>query len=155
MSTFILLITLTVSAVFNIHQPEVFETGLYLVISPDSCTVQNGNHSVVNSEGTLCLRQLPVLTVHDFEACSADSTRLDGKEAYTLNIKLKHSVTENFKEFTKQHVGEQIAMLISQKVVMSAVIRDPVTFGRLTISGEEKSIINNWEYKILKNMDSN
>ena len=71
---------------------------------------------------------------------------------YVLNIKLNEAATSKFKEITGKNVGKKIAMVINNKVVMAATIRDPVTSGMLTISGESEQVIKEWAKELEKEM---
>ncbi len=82
--------------------------------------------------------QKPVITKGDIEYCETVKSKLDNNEVYALNIKLNASAALKFKKVTEQNVGKMMAMIIDNKVVMAAVIRDPVTSGRLTISGQSE-----------------
>jgi preprotein translocase subunit SecD len=131
------------------------ETGLYLAASQDSCYGQNNKNTVVFSSDTLCLEQNPIITVKDIESCETETSRLDGKEMYILNIKLKAAAAEKFKIITEKNVGKTIAMIIDKKVIMAGVIRDPITSGMLAVSGEKEQIIKEWGKELKKEIVEN
>ncbi len=137
MKMLMMLIVVITSAASILPQSKNIETGLYLVAAKDSCSDQNKNLVVYLSD-TLCLMQKPVITKGDIEYCETVKSKLDNNEVYALNIKLNASAALKFKKVTEQNVGKMMAMIIDNKVVMAAVIRDPVTSGRLTISGQSE-----------------
>ena len=145
------LIFVTLISLVNIYsQSKDIVTGLYLVVSEEPCNKQNVNNTIVFSSDTLCLEQNPVITVNDIESYIAENSLLDGDEMYVLNIKLNEAASLKFEEITGENVGQKMAMVINKKVIMAAVIRDPVTSGRLTISGEDKQEIDEWVKELEK-----
>ena len=147
-----LIFFITISSLNIFPQSKVIDTGLYLVISTDSCSGQNNNNIIVFSPDTLCLGDKPIITVKEIESYKTQTSTLDGKEMYVLNLKLNEAATSKFKEITKKNVGKKIAMVINNKVVMAATIRDPVTSGMLTISGESEQVIKEWAKELEKEM---
>ena len=152
MKKMILLFILLFSSLNIFPQTRTIETGLYLVLSKDSCAGENDKNTIVYLSDTLCLEQKPIITVNDIDTYNTETANLDGNELYVLNIALKDSAKIKFKEVTTQNVGKRMALVIDQKVVMAAVIRDPVTTGRLTVSGEEKQKIKEWAEKLKEAM---
>lgn len=140
------------SAALLFPQSATIDTGLYLVAPNDDCSGRTEYHRMVDGQDTLCLEVQPVITVHDLASCGADSAVLDGKEAFVLNIRLKKSIVSKFTAFTKQHVGRKLALVIDEQVVMAPMIRDPITSGQLTVSGETGAIIRGWERQLKQEM---
>jgi len=60
---------------------------------------------------------------------------------YVLNIKLKEAAASEFEKITEDNVGKKIAMIINNEVILNAVIRDPITSGMITVSGETEEKI--------------
>ncbi len=141
MKTILLVFIVMTSAINIMPQTKHVETGLYLVLSSDTCSGQKDKNTIVYLSDTLCLSAKPVITVNDIQSCNTGNAMLDGNELYVLNIALKDSAKEKFKTITEQNVGKKMAMIIDNEVVMAAVIRDPVTSGRLTVSGAKKEKI--------------
>ena len=150
MRTLILLFTIIVSSLNIFPQTKDIDTGLYLVVSKDSCSAQNSKNTIVFLSDTLCLEQNPIITVNDIESYKTLTSTLDGKEMYVLNIKLNKSAVLDFKKITEKNVGKKMAMVINKEVVMAAIIRDPITSGMLTISGETEQTIKGWAKKLEK-----
>lgn len=148
MKTSILLFCIIISAVNIFPQTKPIEPGLYLVLTKDSCNGQTYKNTIVYLSDTLCFGQKPVITVNDIEACNTGTANLDGHKLYVLNIALKKSAKLKFKKITKRNVGKKMAFVIAREVVMAAMIRDPVTSGRLTVSGEKKQKIKLWAEKL-------
>ncbi len=145
----IILSFIIITSAFNImSQTKPVETGLYLVLSSDTCSGQKDKNTIVYLSDTLCLSEKPVITVKDIESCNTRNAILDGNELYVLNIALKDSAKEKFKKITEQNVGKKMAMIIDNEVVMAAVIRDPVTSGKLTVSGAKKEKIKELGIKL-------
>lgn len=140
------------SALMIFPQSKSIETGLYLSIPHDSCSVHYNEHKIVYNEDTLCLEQSPVIKVSDIDSCFTVNANLDGNNLYVLNIKLNKTAVSNFKTATEQNVGKRMVMVIDNVAVMSAVIRDPVTTGRLTISGMKRQRLDELKSKLLKEM---
>jgi len=145
MLTFILILP----ALIVFPQTKHIETGLYLVIPSDSCSGINNKIAVRYMNDTLCLEPKAVLTVKDFEFCETAESKLDGMEMFVLNIQLKDSSALKFKDITTKNVGKRFAFVIDNKVVMAPVIRDPITSGRMTVSGDKEANIKEM-YKMLK-----
>ncbi len=133
-------------------QEKSIQTGLYLVTAKDSCYGQKNNHTAIYDNDTLCLEQKPVFTVKDISYCDTATANLDGNELFVLNIALNDYAKIKFKEITEANVGKKMAMVVDGEVIMAAVIRDPVTIGRMTVSGENKEKINEWAMKIWQAM---
>ncbi len=132
-----LLIFIIMIPVLNISpQTKRIATGLYIVISKDSCSSQKDIYKIKYRSDTLCIKSKPIITVKDIESCFTDSTKLDNKEVYALNIKLKYLSAKKFKTVTEKNVGKTIAFIIDKEVAMAVLLRDPITTGRLTVSGE-------------------
>lgn len=143
------LIFILMIPVLNVFpQTKGIETGLYIVIPKDSCSKQENVYKIAYQSDTLCIKHKPIITVKDIESCFTDSTKLDGKKAYALNIKLKKSATEKFKTITKENVGKRIAMIIDKKVVMAPILKDPIITGRLTVSGEKGPLLKEMGMKL-------
>ena len=153
MKTLVLLLIVLASSISLFSQSKVIKSGLYLVLPKDSCSAQNNKNTVIISSDTLCLGQNAVIGVKDIDSCITRSSRLDGKEMYVLNIKLKDAARLKFKNITEKNVGRGIAMVIRGDVVMSAVIRDPVTSGRLTVSGAKPGKIKEWGKELRKEIE--
>jgi preprotein translocase subunit SecD len=141
---FALIFFITIWSLNIFPQSKHIDTGLYLVASADSCSEQNNKNTIVFISDTLCLEQNPIITVKDIESFKTETSNLDGNEMYVLNIKLKEAATLEFKKITGENVGKEIAMVINNKVVLAAVVRDPITSGTLTISGESEQVIKEW-----------
>jgi preprotein translocase subunit SecD len=109
--------------------------------------------SIAFESDTLCIKDIPIISVSDIESCFTDSTVLDGKKAYALNIELTKSAAKLFKTVTEENVGKRIAMIIDNNVVMAPVLRDPVTNGRLTVSGESGPALKTLGEKLRKEMN--
>lgn len=142
------------SAIIIFPQSESIETGLYLNLPHDSCSGQNKEHTIVFNADTLCIESNPVINVNDIDSCITENANLDGNNLYVLNIKLKKSASSKFKETTEQNVGKIMVMVIDNEAVMAAVIRDPVTSGRLSISGMKIQKIDELKSKLQKEMRS-
>ena len=141
MKTILIFIILILPALNIFPQAKHLETGLYLVIPSDSCAGINNKNAVQYKNDTLCIEPKPVITVKDFDFCDTAESKLDGMEMFVLNIQLKDSSTLKFKEITTKNVGKRFAFVIDNKVIMAPVIRDPVTSGRMTVSGDKESNI--------------
>ncbi len=152
MKSQILFLILIISALNIFPQSRSIETGLYLSIPRDSCSAQNNKNTIIYLSDTLCLEQNPVITVNDIDYCSTGTAKLDGNELYVLNIKLKKTAASKFKEATEQNVGKRMVMIIDKEAVMAAVIRDPVTSGRLTVSGVKRQKIDELKTKLQHEM---
>jgi preprotein translocase subunit SecD len=152
MKTLLILIILILPALNIFSQVKHFETGLYLVIPSDSCTGPNNKNAVRYMNDTLCLEPKPVITVKDFEYCDTAESKLDGQEMFVLDIQLKDSSALKFKKITTKNVGKRFAFIIDNKVVMAPVIRDPITSGRMTVSGDTKAYIKEMYEKLEKEM---
>ena len=148
MKTLVIFFIIVISTVSIFAQSKSIQTGLYLISPKDSCIGKTNYHMIVYSSDTLCLAQKPVFKVKDIAFCDTATANLDGHELYVLNIALKDSAKLKLKEITEANVGKKMAMVIGGEVVMSAVIKDPVTTGRMTISGEKKQKIKEWAEKI-------
>lgn len=151
MMKFILLF-LILSVIKIFPQAKSIEPGLYLTLSKDSCNVKAAVNTIVYSSDTLCIEQKPSITVKDIETCNTQTATLDGKELYVLNIALNDSAKTKFRNITEQNTGKKIVLIIDQKAIMVAVIRDPVTIGRLTVSGASRNEIDNWAEKLKEAM---
>lgn len=152
MKTLIIFFIIIISASINFPQTKTIKTGLYLVIPQASCYAKSNKIKIGYLSDTLCLEQKPVITVKDIDTCITARAILDGKELYVMNIALKQTAKTKFKEVTERNVGKKMALVIDRKVVMAAVIRDPVTTGRLTVSGEKEQEINLWAKKLREEM---
>ena len=152
MKSIFLLFILTLTAINIIPQAKNLETGLYLVNPPDSCSGINNKNSVIYLSETLCLNPKPVITVKDFDLCTIDSTIYGGNEIYSLDIKLKKPAAIKFKEITARNVGKKIAVIIDNKVVIAAVVRNPITSGRMTIGGDKDENIRKLYEKLKQEM---
>jgi preprotein translocase subunit SecD len=151
---FILLITLfPVSNSFS--QEKNIETGLYLIIPPDSCLGKSNIHAVKYLSDTVCIGEQPVIRVRDIESCITDSSKINSNEVYFLNIKLKNSVVSKFKEVTAKNTGKKLALVIDSKIVSAPVIRDPITSGRMTFGGDKEPIIKELGVKLREKMRNN
>jgi preprotein translocase subunit SecD len=129
-------------------QTKTIESGLYLVLSRDSCFNQSKGNTIVYLSDSLCLEKNPIINIRDIDTCFTAIANLDGNELFVLNIVLNTSAKLKFKKITEQNVGKKMAMIIDQKVVMAAVIRDPITSGQLTISGDKEKEIKMWAEKL-------
>ena len=147
---FLFVLSLTVINIFP--QAKILETGLYLVIPSDSCSGVNNKNFIGYLTDTLCLNPKPVITVKDFDLCTIDSTIYGGNEIYSLNIQLKKSAALEFKEITTRNVGKKIAVIVDNKVIMAPVIRDPITNGRMTVSGDKEENIKKMYKKIKREL---
>jgi SecDF, P1 head subdomain len=154
MKSLIIIFIIITSSLNIFSQIKTIETGLYLVISPDSCTKQTNKNTIVYLSDTLCLEEKPVITVNDIESSNTGMTKLDGNELYVLNIALKESAKLKFKAVTEQNVGKRMVIVIDNQVVMAAVIRDPVTTGRLTVSGEKEQVIKELGIELNQEMNN-
>ena len=155
MKTSILSFILIISALCIFPQSKSIESGLYLSLPRDSCSTQNNAYTIVYSSDTLCLKQDPVFTANDINYCDTGTAKLDGNEMYVLNIKLNEQAAIKFKEATERNVGKRMVMIIDNEAVMAPVIRDPVTNGRLTVSGDTKQKIDELKMKLQKEMQNN
>ena len=149
MKTYVIILMIAAAAAI-LPQSKGIETGLYLVLPKNSHSMKNSAYKVIYLSDTLYLKPKAILTVNDIESSSTDSTNLDGKEAYVLNIKLKSSAAIKFKTVTAENVGRKLALVIDNKVVMAAIIKDPITTGRLTVSGESAAEIKSLGIKLSK-----
>ena len=150
MKTFFLIFFLMISSLNIFSQSKGISTGLYVVIPKDSCSAYKNINKITYQSDTLCIKQKPLISVKDIESCFADSTVLDGKAAYALNINLKKTARNKFETATRKNVGNKIAMIIDRRVVMTAVLKDPITTGRLTVSGESRAKLKDLEIKLNK-----
>ena len=152
MRTFFLIFILILLSLNIFPQSKGIETGLYIVLSKKACLGQKNISKITYQSDTLCLKNKPIITLRDIELCFSDSTKLDGQNTYALNIKLKKSMIKKFKTITEKNVGKRIAMIIDKKVIMAAVLRDPITTGRLTVSGESVEKLKELEIKLNKEL---
>jgi preprotein translocase subunit SecD len=84
-------------------------------------------YSVRQSIGdtTFYLAERPLVSDNDIVEASTDTT---GGNSVVLRIELKPGAASRLKEFTQQHIGEQLAVLLNGQLSGSpAVIRDPVS----------------------------
>ena len=146
---FFIMITSTF-ALFS--QTKTIEPGLYLVLSRDSSFKHCNGNTIVYSSDSLCLEKYPIINIRDIDTCFTATANLDGNKSFVLNVALNESAKLKFKKMTEQNVGKKMAMIIDQKVVMAAVIRDPITSGRLTISGDKAKDIKMWAEKLQQAM---
>lgn len=149
----LILLFIIISSINIFSQSKSLRTGVYLAAPKDSCTGKN-NEVMVYSSDTLCLKKIPIISVKDIDSCISETSKLDGKEMYVLNIKLKEAAKLEFKKITENNIGKKIVMLIDKKIVMAGVIRDPVTSGMLTISGASKKEIKTWEKELKKEINN-
>lgn len=148
-----LLLFIIISSALNTYsQVKEIETGLYLVIPEDSCKRGNYKHTFESFIDTFCISLEPVITIKDFKSCRTDSLKLEGKQQYSLNIKLRESAAIRFKEFTTVNVGKRLVFIIDKKVIMAPIIRDPITSGRLSVY-DEYPVIKELEKKLKKEID--
>ena len=133
-------------------QTKTIESGLYLVLSRDSCFNQSKVNTIVYLSDSLCLEKNPIIDIRDIDTCFTATANLDGNELFVLNVALNKSAKLKFAKITEQNVGKKMAMIIDQKVVMAAVIRDPITSGQLTISGDKEEEIKMWAEKLREAM---
>lgn len=54
----------------------------------------------------------------------------------TLDIQLTPAGTTDFAAFTEKHVGKLVDLKVEGKVVMSPKLAEPITGGRITVSGQ-------------------
>ena len=54
----------------------------------------------------------------------------------TLDIQLTETGASDFAAFTQKHVGELVDLKVDGKVVMSPKLVEPITAGRITVSGQ-------------------
>lgn len=54
----------------------------------------------------------------------------------TLDIQLTPAGTSDFAAFTEKHVGKLVDLKVEGKVVMSPKLVEPITGGRITVSGQ-------------------
>jgi preprotein translocase subunit SecD len=148
MKTLILLLGILITSLNIFPQNKTIESGLYLVISKGSCKKTQNNIRIKYASDTLCLEQKPEITLGDIESCNTGTQNMDGNEIYALNISLKESAKIKLKEITEKNIGKRMALVIDKEVVMAAMIRDPITTGRLTVSGAKAGEINSWTRKL-------
>lgn len=153
MKTLILFVSILITSINIFPQNKTIESGLYLVISKDSCKKIQNNIKIKYGSDTLCLEQKPEITVGDIESLNTGTEIMDGNKIYALNIGLKESAKIKLKEITEKNIGKRMALVIDKEVVMAAMIRDPVTNGRLTVSGAKANEINSWAGKLREAID--
>jgi preprotein translocase subunit SecD len=153
MKTIIIFVSILIISVNIFPQNKIIESGLYLVISKGSCKKTQNNIKIKYASDTLCLEQKPEITVGDIESCNTGAQIMDGNEIYALNISLKESAKIKLKEITEKNTGKRMALVIDKEVVMAAIIRDPITSGRLTVSGAKAEEINSWAAKLREAID--
>ena len=153
MKTLILFVSILITSINIFPQNKTIESGLYLVISKDSCKKIQNNIKIKYGSDTLCLEQKPEITVGDIESLNTGTEIMDGNKIYALNIGLKESAKIKLKEITEKNIGKRLALVIDKEVVMAAMIRDPVTNGRLTVSGAKANEINSWAGKLREAID--
>jgi preprotein translocase subunit SecD len=152
MKKMILFFIIITSTFTLFSQTKTIESGLYLVLSRDSCSNQSKGNTIVYLSDSLCLEKNPIIDIRDIDTCFTATANLDGNELFVLNVALNKSAKLKFKKITEQNVGKKMAMIIDQKVVMAAVIRDPITSGRLTISGDKEKELKLWADKLQQAM---
>ena len=148
MRTIIMLFSILITSINIYPQSKTIESGLYLVLSKDSCTLNTNNIKIGYSSDTLCIKQKPEITIGDIAFCNTATENIDGNEIYVLNIALKSTAKIKLKEITEKNIGKRIAFIIDKEVIMAAVIRDPITNGRLTVGGAKAKEINSWAGKL-------
>lgn len=153
MKTLMILISILITSVNVFPQNKIIESGLYLVISKSSCKKIQNNIKIKYGSDTLCLEQKPEIAVGGIESCNTGTEKMDGNEIYALNIGFKESAKIKLKEITEKNIGRQMALVVDNEVVMVAMIRDPITNGRLTVSGAKANEINSWAGKLREAMD--
>ena len=148
MKTIILLVSILIISINIFPQNKKIESGLYLVMSKGSFKETKNNIKIIYASDTLYLEQRPEITVGDIDSFNTGTQIMDGNKIYALNISLKDLAKIKLKEITEKNIGKRLALVIDKEVVMAAIIRDPITSGRLTVSGAKANEINSWAEKL-------
>ena len=148
MKTIILLVSILIISINIFPQNKKIESGLYLVMSKGSFKETKNNIKIIYASDTLYLEQRPEITVGDIDSFNTGTQIMDGNKIYALNISLKDSAKIKLKKITGKNIGKRLALVIDKEVVMAAIIRDPITSGRLTVSGAKANEINSWAEKL-------
>lgn len=151
MKTFFVFCTLIFAVTGIFCQENRIETGVYFVLPQDSCAGSHTAQTIHYLPDSLCLAKAPVLTVKDIESVAADSSQLEGKKVYFLNVMLQETSASRFGEVTKKNVGKRMAVIIDNELIMVPIIRDPITSGRLSVF-DKRPVIQELKEKLEREM---
>jgi len=118
-------------------QEKYFGTGLYLVIDSDSCIGKNENNSLEYLSEKLCLGQNPVISIADFDSIIVAKAELNEENIFSLNIKLSESATKKFEEITSNNIGEKLALVINNEIIIAPIVRAKINSGLISIEDDE------------------
>lgn len=109
-------------------------------LTPEEALALQETFSLTNTETTtntipLVARQV-FHTVMGGEELKTIQVQTDPKSGeYVIAFELKSKGAEVFRDFTSQHVGDVLAIVLDKKVISAPTINQPITDGRGLISG--------------------
>lgn len=94
-----------------------------------------------DSSKFLFIDTVPVIGLKDIEKVKKQKDKYSNMP--NLYIKLTDNAKSTFAKITKEHINEQLAVILNDKLVMAPIILTEITSGELTISGYKLDSIFN------------
>lgn len=100
---------------------------------PGSTTPAEPTEELTDDEGTTYTVAEPILTVRELDG--AKVTQEQGSVKFVISLNLTKADGEVFGDWTSEHIGEQLAMVVDGEVIFAPQIANPITGGKVQIAG--------------------
>jgi preprotein translocase subunit SecD len=89
--------------------------------------------TMVNDTTTILMSRSPLVTTDDITGASASASQPDGK--WIVNVTVTDEAAKRVQQFSEQHVGTRLALVVDGKVHGAPRIAGPITGNKYKIDG--------------------
>ncbi len=135
------LFTLFIWSTFNVFpQNKITKSGLYKVVDSGNCAKNYDYLSLSYDSEQLCVYDNLLISVSEFDSIKITSANLYDENIFALIIQLDENVTKIFEQITTNNIGERLALIINDEIIIAPYISGPITSGIFKIEDDELKV---------------
>lgn len=122
------------------------KTGLYVGVDSNYCKLDQTYFTLNYLSNVYCFKNKPDISVEDFDTLAIYPIKINNEAIFSMSIKLTNSATSKFENITSNNIGNKIAFIAENKIIMIPTVNGEISSGVITIQDSEKVILELEKY---------